>query len=268
MKHKISHTYIIENLITGRVYIGWTNSGKARWSRHKMIARKGPDSQEFSYVHRSIRKRGSEYFSFTLIEAYATDLEAIQGEIFWISEMKQYGIPLYNLTDGGDGISGYKFSDEQRKVRNQKIKNYWANNDHPLLGTHPSAETKLLFSGSQNPHHILNEEQALQIRVEYAHSGISQRELGRKYGVSRTTIQNIVKGKKWKHIAGVISENSGISTQNKIDAYWQDQNGSIITITIKCEHCNQDFLVERRENSTQTRLPRFCSWDCKKHHPR
>ena len=49
----------------------------------------------------------------------------------------------------------------------------------------------------------LTEFQVRRIREEYAKGGVSQRELGRRYGVDHTTIGHIVRGNKWKHVEAV-----------------------------------------------------------------
>lgn len=39
------------------------------------------------------------------------------------------------------------------------------------------------------------------MRAEYVDGGTSSFvKLGKKYGVGRTTVENIVKGRKWKHV--------------------------------------------------------------------
>lgn len=47
-----------------------------------------------------------------LLEENVSDEQAKEFECFLISEMRELGIPLTNLTDGGDGRTGYKASAE------------------------------------------------------------------------------------------------------------------------------------------------------------
>ena len=42
-----------------------------------------------------------------LLEENVSDEQAKEFECFLISEMRELGIPLTNLTDGGDGRTGY-----------------------------------------------------------------------------------------------------------------------------------------------------------------
>lgn len=44
-------------------------------------------------------------------------------EIYWISQFKYWGFDLVNMTCGGDGIVGYKYTTEQRKRNSERNKN-------------------------------------------------------------------------------------------------------------------------------------------------
>lgn len=46
----------------------------------------------------------------------------------------------------------------------------------------------------------LSEEEVRRVRAEYVDGSTSFVKLGKKYGVGRTTVENIVKGRKWKHV--------------------------------------------------------------------
>jgi hypothetical protein len=55
-----------------------------------------------------------------------------------------------------------------------------------------------LMPSESPPHHILTEEQVLEIRNN--HIGWTQRRIAKKYGVSQPAIQLIITRKTWKHI--------------------------------------------------------------------
>lgn len=62
------------------------------------------------------------YAGFTvrmIVEDISEDL-ALELEIELIKELRELGIPLVNYTDGGDGISGYKHTDEARAKMSEK----------------------------------------------------------------------------------------------------------------------------------------------------
>lgn len=49
------------------------------------------------------------------VEENVTDSEAIDLEVLLIAEMRDIGIPLTNMTDGGDGAQGYKHSQKHKQ---------------------------------------------------------------------------------------------------------------------------------------------------------
>jgi hypothetical protein len=51
----------------------------------------------------------------TKVEENVSDADAIDFECLLISEMRDIGIPLTNMTDGGDGAKGYKHTEEHKQ---------------------------------------------------------------------------------------------------------------------------------------------------------
>jgi len=51
----------------------------------------------------------------TKIEEGVSDAQAIEFEMFVIAEMRDIGITLTNMTDGGDGAKGYKHTEAHKK---------------------------------------------------------------------------------------------------------------------------------------------------------
>ena len=58
----------------------------------------------------------------TKVEENVSDAQAIDFECFLIAEMRDIGIPLTNMTDGGDGAQGYKHTEEHKKYVTQLFK--------------------------------------------------------------------------------------------------------------------------------------------------
>jgi hypothetical protein len=52
----------------------------------------------------------------TKVEENVSDAQAIDFECLLISEMRDIGIPLTNMTDGGDGAKGYKHTEEHKQM--------------------------------------------------------------------------------------------------------------------------------------------------------
>ena len=107
-----SFIYVIENKVTGAAYVGKANDVKKRWSKHRYAASLGVEG----YLYRAIRKYGIENFDIHVAdeaedEAYV--LNVLEPE--WISYLQEMKIELYNLTEGGDGIPGFKHTEEAKR---------------------------------------------------------------------------------------------------------------------------------------------------------
>jgi hypothetical protein len=81
------------------------------------------------------------------------------------------------------------------------------NPDHLFLGTIKdnvddmiAKGRKLVKEGEKSHLAILTSVQVIEIRRRFSETGVSQSALGRQYGVSNSTIHDIVRRKKWKHI--------------------------------------------------------------------
>jgi len=103
------YVYKITNKINGKFYIGKTvNPLYVRFSQHKHLALK---KKENIYFYNAIRKYGIESFQIELIETLDNNDKLTLRERYWIKKLN----PDYNLSEGGEGNLGYRFTDEQRK---------------------------------------------------------------------------------------------------------------------------------------------------------
>lgn len=84
---------------------------------------KGHDRRAYSFSHRKghhknwincLKKQGLQP-KVQIIEDNLSEKESLIKEVFWIKEYKSLGEKLTNLTEGGDGISGYKVSEDTKK---------------------------------------------------------------------------------------------------------------------------------------------------------
>lgn len=60
--------------------------------------------------------------------------------------------------------------------------------------------TKVTFLGEEHAMSRLTENDVLNLRKRYEQGGVTQYQLADEYGVHQTTINLIVRRKKWKHI--------------------------------------------------------------------
>ncbi len=97
--------YVAVNRITRDIYVGATEKGlHARRYQHIWRAKNGIGNK----LGRAIRKYGDENFEFLIVERCENFFHALEREEEFIATL----YPEYNLTRGGGGIKGYKFSPE------------------------------------------------------------------------------------------------------------------------------------------------------------
>lgn len=121
--------YKVLNKTNGKVYIGQTvQKLLRRWNSH--ISRMNNGSQ--TYIHNAMRKYGVDNFEITEVFSHPAKLWLDRAEKFWIelfkSNQKEFG---YNLTDGGEGTTGWVPSEEWRAKRSKY-----------MTGRKPTDETK------------------------------------------------------------------------------------------------------------------------------
>lgn len=127
--------YMALNTVNGKVYIGKTSGllGK-RINAHKRQSKKRK-----WHFYNSIRKYGWDVFEWSVLEQCSTEEELNEMECHYIFQYKHYGKGVYNMTDGGDGMSGWVPSEETRRKIGESHKG-WA----------PSEETRRKMSESRN----------------------------------------------------------------------------------------------------------------------
>lgn len=135
--------YVFPN---GKRYIGKTNRKLTRrqkgdWSGYKKC----------TLLWKAIQKYGTENIKTEILfEGVLTDEEASEKERFFIAKFKtnvcRYNNPSYgyNLTDGGEGVAGWKPSDERLAVLREQLKEIAKNRK----GTKASEETRRRLSES------------------------------------------------------------------------------------------------------------------------
>lgn len=104
--------YMIEHTASGRRYVGKSVNVYRRLAAH---LRSRP--KERTFLSSAIEKHGRDAFSTTLLERCATEEEATAREQYWIRELGTRAPHGFNLTVGGDGVSGLVWSEESRERR-------------------------------------------------------------------------------------------------------------------------------------------------------
>jgi group I intron endonuclease len=224
----MSYVYKITNLINGKLYIGKADDVVERWQKHLSDTR----TMRGFILHNAIRKYGKENFDISVIEECESEEKALEREMFWIAEYKtnicKYGNQFgYNLTDGGEGISGNVRSPESRKKMSEASRGrpksefhkeqlrlakvgaklspeHKANIGKAGIGRKQPESAKLKLSinhtGENNPQAVLNEQKVREIRILFVENTLSNKEISVKYGVAPRTIRDIKNGISWRHV--------------------------------------------------------------------
>lgn len=142
--------YKATNKINGKVYIGKTvRPVDVRWAQHLSFARmKGG----CPYLGAAIRKYGALAFQVEQLAQAGNEEELENLEREFIQKFKSHNRETgYNLTLGGEGLSGHSHSSETKA----KIAAGRQGENHPMYGRHHSDEAKLKIAqhskGSSNP---------------------------------------------------------------------------------------------------------------------
>jgi group I intron endonuclease len=115
------YVYCIQNSLNFKIYVGKTSVVDKRFYEHNRIASLGfsKGNVKFSLLHKALAKYGKENFTFQVIEEFEGEQDCLDAEKFWIeffrTDVNRFGNEYgYNLTADGDGISGYKHSEETK----------------------------------------------------------------------------------------------------------------------------------------------------------
>ena len=76
----------------------------------------------------------------TKVEENVSDAQAIDFECFLIAEMRDIGIPLTNMTDGGDGAQGYKHTEEHKQMMRELFIGRIFTEEHRQAMSKPKSE--------------------------------------------------------------------------------------------------------------------------------
>jgi len=105
--------YKVTNLHNNKVYVGKTTQTlDERISDHIGATKRNSDN---AYFHKAIRKHGKESFKWEIICECDPLIINILETMKIIVEHSHVSEGGYNLTWGGEGTNGYKFTDEQVK---------------------------------------------------------------------------------------------------------------------------------------------------------
>lgn len=111
--------YQLRNKINDKKYIGKSWNPEKRWVGHQKTAKSGHQN----LLCRAIRKHGIENFELTILHKCRSERRTFLLESFFIRTNKTLAPNGYNLTLGGEGMSGFIFNQESRNKMSKIHKN-------------------------------------------------------------------------------------------------------------------------------------------------
>lgn len=146
------YIYSIVNRINNKTYYGKTKRPiEQRFSAHIRAARKGRNTA----LKCAIRKYGAQNFMIKMLCYCRSNETASKEECRLIRLARKIKKPLYNMTDGGDGLVGYKFTTVQSKKLSRAMRGrpmIWAKKIHAIHRQSPqryAAWKKSISNGMQ-----------------------------------------------------------------------------------------------------------------------
>lgn len=193
---------------SGKIYIGKTSrSAKVRWREH--IRRARSDSK--FPLCQAIRKYGPNSFKTEELLSVLNPSDVDFYEIYFIIHHKSMLPEIgYNCTYGGEGIlhteqSKQKISLAKKGVPGLPHSFEWKEKMSRVMSGRTRSEEhcnnlRLSQQGEKGHTHKLTEQDVLAIRENYVPWKYSRQRLADKYGVTRSTIQNIIERTTWRYL--------------------------------------------------------------------
>lgn len=257
------YTYKITNLKNSKLYIGKASNIKKRWAAHKTAA-KTKQEGDYSIFHRSIAKHGCDNFAIEELSQHELEKDALLQEKIFIKELNAKDKSIgYNLTDGGDGASGYKHTEEAKKRMSELKKGIYLGNKNPFYGKHHSIEFRLKHAQVMKAKYLankdyydqlnalqcgLNLEQCLEIQRQWMKKDIGMEALAKNFGATVKTIFNILHG------TYTILRGKSLLTEELLQQIKREKEMNAGKRYRKLSEDNELKLVERYQSSTKPSL--------------
>lgn len=195
--------YCIINTISWKMYIGKGLNIRKRWNCHEgKLNKKEHDN---NHLQKAWLKYGRDNFKLLIIEACKKE-ELIEKEIFYISFYDTTNPELgYNMTNGGDGLLGYKHKKETIKKMSRAAKGRTI----PMEQVQKRKETIANWTDEQKEAHHVN--------MSNSHVGHGMSEKHKKI------LSFLYKGKPSKRKNYVTSDKTKNKLSESMKRYWAER---------------------------------------------
>lgn len=112
--------YLVTNLVTKKRYVGQVQQSTGylnRWWKGHVAEAFAPNAKHHCVFHASIKSYGPENFQVKRLMHDIPQGEIDRLEILWIKKFNTFYLegPGYNMTRGGQGVHGYRHTDETKQ---------------------------------------------------------------------------------------------------------------------------------------------------------
>lgn len=221
--------YCFTNKINNKKYIGQTINPNQRYNAHKSNYQNSNNQEYNSLLHKAFRKYGFENFDYEILSKDIDDIELLnQLEIFYIKKFNTKAPNGYNVESGGKNApkpktlehkkkeiwsqaklteeevielrKAYKAKKSPTEIYNKKYKdrlhynsflNIWSGRRYGLIM--PEVFEK-------GRHTKLTADIVKKIRKDKETLNLSYQKLADKYGISKSTIADIINYRTWKDV--------------------------------------------------------------------
>lgn len=194
-RDKVVGIYAIQNVVSGRIYIGQSIDVLGRFIRHRCKLKKG--KHENLQLQRSYNKYGAAAFEFLIIEECA-ECELNTCEQYWIDTNSGllYNTKLFVDDNRGckNSFFGKQHTPQTRALISQARTGKYTGADNPNYGRiqPPEVRRKMGINRATK----LTPDNVMTIRGLLA-AGVYHKDIAAKFNVSRTVITRINSGARW-----------------------------------------------------------------------
>ena len=221
--------YCFINKKNGKRYIGQTINPNQRYNAHKSNYQNSNNTEYNSLIHKAFRKYGFENFDYEILAKDIDDINVLNElEIFYIKHFNSKAPNGYNVEDGGRNSSkpktlehrqkeiwgqaklteeevielrkAYKAKKSPTEIYNKKYKDRLHYNS--FLNIWSGRRYRLIMPEvfEKGRHTKLNADLVKTIRKDKEKNNLSYQKLADKYGISKSTIADIITRKTWKDV--------------------------------------------------------------------